>query len=81
MAGVVETPHAFESHTLRQTKIIRLIMTSRTIDIHCEACRKYLFSIQPNDYKELHKDHYCKAKKCQEQAVVDRLKKQPGKKN
>lgn len=52
-------------------------MTSRTIDISCECCRKYLFSLQPNDYKGLEKDYYCKSKKCQEQAVVDKLKKKP----
>jgi len=52
-------------------------MTSRTIDIHCEACRKYLFSLQPNDSKGLAKDYYCKAKTCQMQATVDKLKKEP----
>jgi hypothetical protein len=52
-------------------------MTSRTIDISCEACRKYLFSLQPNDYKGLAKDYYCKTKACQRQAVVDKLKKEP----
>ncbi len=52
-------------------------MTSRTIDIHCDACRKYLFSLQPDDYEGIAKDYYCKSKKCQEQAVIDKLKKQP----
>lgn len=52
-------------------------MTSRTIDISCEACRKYLFSLQPNDYKGLEKDYYCRSKQCQQQAVVDKLKKEP----
>lgn len=38
-------------------------MTSRTIDMHCNACRNYLFYLQPNDYKEIAKNHYCKSKK------------------
>jgi len=50
-------------------------MTSRTIDIHCDACGKYLFSLQPNDYRGIAKDYYCKAKACQMQATVDKLKK------
>jgi hypothetical protein len=49
-------------------------MTSRTIDIHCEACRKYLFSLQPYDSKGIAKDYYCKKKACQKQAIVDKLK-------
>lgn len=35
-----------------------------------------MFSLRPNDYKGLHKN-YCKSKTCQQQAVVDKLKKDP----
>lgn len=72
--GHDEWPTRFDSEAIRHIKVF---MTSRTIDIHCDACGKYLFSIQPDDYEELHKDHYCKSKKCQQQAVVDKLKKEP----
>jgi hypothetical protein len=34
-----------------------------------------MFSIMPDDYKTLYEDHYCKAEKCQQQAVIDKLKK------
>jgi len=50
------------------------LMTSRTIDIECRCCRKYLFSLQPNNYEGLKKDYYCKKKACQMQATVDKLK-------
>lgn len=49
-------------------------MTSRTIDIHCNACRRYMFSLQPNDSKGIAKDYYCKSKDCQMQATVEKLK-------
>lgn len=49
-------------------------MTSRTIDMHCTACRKYLFSLQPDDYKGIALDYYCKKKACQEQAIIDKIK-------
>jgi hypothetical protein len=49
-------------------------MTSRTTDIHCENCRKYLFSLQPLDFKGLEKDYYCKDKKCKQEASIAKLK-------
>lgn len=51
-------------------------MTSRTIDIRCNACGNYLFSLMPNDSKRIAMDHYCKKKTCQMQATVDKLKKE-----
>lgn len=59
-------------------KITKTKMTSRTIDIYCNiycnACRKYMFSLQP-DNKGIAKDYYCKKIECQLQAVADKLKK------
>lgn len=52
-------------------------MTSRTIDIKCSACRNYLFSLQPDDYKGMSKDYYCDDNEdCHRQAIVDKLKEQ-----
>lgn len=35
-------------------------MTSRTIDVFCSTCSKYLFSLQPNcSLEELSKKYYC----------------------
>ena len=49
-------------------------MTSRTTDIHCENCRKYLFSLWPRDIEGLKKDYFCRDKKCKEEAAIARLK-------
>ncbi len=51
-------------------------MTSRTIDIHCHVCKKYMHSEMPNLIwgETWAKKHYCKKKDCQQQAVVDKLK-------
>lgn len=45
-------------------------MTYRTIDMHCLGCRKYLFSLQPDDYKGLSKKSYCN-NQCK---ILDKLK-------
>jgi len=49
-------------------------MTSRTTDIHCGNCRKYLFSLWPRDVEGLTKDYYCKDQKCMEDAPIALLK-------
>lgn len=49
-------------------------MTSRTVDIHCNCCGTYLFSLQPDDYDRIAMDYYCDSEECKEQAVVDELK-------
>jgi hypothetical protein len=48
-------------------------MTSRTIDIKCEYCRKYMFSLMPND-KKISKHYYCRSKACKEAATAAKLK-------
>ena len=40
-------------------------MTSRTIDIHCNSCRTYLFSLQPCDYDGIAKTYFCNLPICQ----------------
>ena len=49
-------------------------MTSRTTDVHCRCCGKYMYSYYMNDKDP---EHYCKKKDCQRQAVVDKLKEVP----
>jgi len=49
-------------------------MTSRTIDIKCIGCRKYLFSILPDSNAELDKIHHCNKKACKEKATFEILK-------
>jgi len=49
-------------------------MTSRSIDIHCNNCRKYLFSLWPDDRDGLRKEYFCKSKKCKEAATAEKLK-------
>jgi hypothetical protein len=49
-------------------------MTSRTIDIDCDSCGKYMFSLQPNDSKGIAKTYFCKSKKCKEAATVAKLR-------
>ena len=46
-------------------------MTSRTIDIKCSECRKYLFSIMPHDPDN--KDHWC-SEACE---IIGKLKGPP----
>jgi len=46
-------------------------MTSRTIDINCKECRKYLFSLMPHDTDN--KDHWC-SEECE---IVSKLKGPP----
>ncbi len=49
-------------------------MTSRTIDIHCDNCRRYMFSLQPDDRKGMAKTYFCRAKACKEAATAAKLK-------
>lgn len=46
-------------------------MTSRTIDIHCCNCRRYLFSEWPG--AALDADVYCDRPKCAESATAAKL--------
>jgi hypothetical protein len=47
-------------------------MTSRTTDIHCEECSKYLFSTADSTIIVQH--HYCKKKVCQQAKLFSKLK-------
>ena len=45
-------------------------MTSRTIDVSCATCRKYMFSLHPRaTSEELTKSHYCSVK-CENQQTI-----------
>jgi hypothetical protein len=49
-------------------------MTSRTIDIHCKTCRRYLCSLQPRaSLAELRQDRFC-SKKCEENPPPESVK-------
>lgn len=53
-------------------------MTSRTIDIHCFSCGRYMHSEMPESRGPLEpswiKKHFCNESKCQEAKLYNELK-------
>ena len=60
---------------IRNSALLYLKML--TIEIHCHACKKYMFSEVPRPTSGIDppwiKRYYCEKKQCQEQKLFDKL--------